>query len=1331
MTAGLPMSTFSHCHTTTEDSISPTGIIVTAFLVGFIMHNQLSLSFKKNTLRKVTYYLQLKKILCFLIFYCFVISLSSSAQSFKTTLTASDNEDFYQPNYPLIFVSAPIIETENKYGGVSGRYKLGTDVLAANNPDGGNQLWMLLPDGQTKLLFPLAIHLKQNLIDTPEGMLNSGSVVEPNLSEDGKTVYFSYFHNADDKSYQSNLPKLGADLYSINISALLDDYSLAPELLITKRLTVANVTTNGKLGMEELYKNALNSKLKSNTSNNWGSVYMHAEEMRTKNGLKLIYVSDKRRTSNSNRSMGYANHNFNLFSADIGDDGSLSNHQQFQYYTTTSALSPNRLRDGIAFSYQATTEDARHWQVQGLSSSGQWYPLFGYGNSPEAAHLSTFCVTEKGKNPGDYLITTSYYNLNNNGFGALHSLKLSMAGINAYDLPQAGVIVPRQLGAKLLTKGVTIGDLPSKIHNGKSLGKFTTPRCGMADELFFSHTTTSANSRALDSDKSRGIYKSYIGFRNNLEPFDATAEVNVDAGEGIAKVIADDSGTVNLLWPLPILNWQQRTGDIEQTYSAPAVASNTTIQAGDPYAQVGTSALWNTDRRPLDCWLGAQGQVPYSPNQANQNINAENQELVSQSAGLNRVQNQADFCEYLLPTNVLGVAINLTSNKLKGSYGNYQSVGKSVRETSRLLGVYSVKDQQDQSFKAIIPANVPFDFHLLDRRTGLKLTDTRSWHSLKPEESRTDCGGCHQHEKAKAVPFKDTYAAQNAPLDMVNKTTFVDYDAMCRPEIKTTTLPSLETLEWTADIWPGFDRNCSSCHNSDSSSDEQALTALSYVNEEEAYQALHNRKFINQTLGAIGSPAWWAARGQRSDGRNNDLEKYQPNYAKNKWGFKHSSVHQEKNDLCAGGSPNEAKWVYKFGHWIDNFQHRDTSNGLFNTKLDRYHPTVNSSIIGACTSGDLHIGWWDDSGQIKRISVSINGVPLFELEDQSNSSKQISLGNVEPTDSIGVSVEDSTGNNQNYQKSFKELSAECTVRLEGPTTEVTAKPYNHDNDYTDEQTDIGTVLADRALDQEPKPTDVPDVPKDNTNIESALILPADIDEPINASIHYSTMELPVIADTYISQYNNGEKQMNFGGSENLRLYTGTMRRALIKADLSNAPQDRELIKASLKVFVMKVAYPSAPKLLAFKLTKHWTEGTQRWSTRPDGVTWLENDYFDHDDSPENNWLTPGGDLDLLSDYGYGANGLIKRATVVEGEWLSLDITAVVQSWITSPETNHGLLLRGIIRPGNAIHLASRNNGDYSLAPKIEYHYFGEPIDTHGNRNLDKHAADNSAEHAGN
>lgn len=1269
------------------------------------MHNQPSLEQKKAQPILTKYfclkYTNISTIFIKTLFYALLLtSFSSLALSFKTKSNSTGNEGFYQTDYPLIFVSAPIKESENSSGGLTGKYETGTDVLSANNPDGGNELWILFPNGQTKKLFPLDIHLEQNIIDTGIGMLKHGSVVEPNLSEDGKTVYFSYFHNADDKTSQSRLPKLGADLYSINISALLSDHSLPAELLTAKRLTYANIDENGKT---DIYKNAMNSELKSNGSHNWGTVYMHAEEMRTDSGLKLIYVSDKKRISNSNKAMGYANHNFNLFSADISEDGSLSNHQQFQYYTTTSALSPNKLRNGIAFSYQATTEDARHWQIQGLTSSGQWYPIFGYGNSPEAAHLSTFCVKEKGENPGDYLITASYYNLNNNGFGALHSLKLSMAGLNAYDLPKSGVIIPRQLGAKLLTKGVKVKDLPSETHNGQSLGKFTTPRCGMADELFFAHTKTSANTRTLDSNNSKGIYKSYIGFRNNLEPFTSSSTIDIEASKGVAKIIEEDTGAVNLLWPLPVLTWQQRSGDIEQTYAAPAVASETNITAGNPYAQVGTSALWNTDRRPFDCWLGNKGQKPFSPNKANQNAFTEKQELVNQSAGLTRVQNQADFCEYLLPSNVLGVAVNLTSNRLKGSYGNYQSAGNQAKETSKLLGVYSVVNQEDQSFKAIIPANTPFDFHLLDRKTGLKLTDTRSWHSLKPEENRTDCGGCHQHEKNKAVPFEETFAAQNEPMNMVDQTTYIDYDSMCRPEIKTSSLASIAPLEWVSDIWPGFERNCSSCHDKTASNDETALKALSYRNEQEAYKMLTARNFINQALGAIGSPAWWAARGERTDGRNNNLEKYKTDYDSNKWGFRHSSIHKNQKPLCDGDSPEEAKWVYKFGHWIDNFQHRDVDNGQFNTKLDRYHPTVSSSISGMCTSNNLRVGWWDDSGSIKRLTVSINGTPIKELFNQSNGSTEVNIPNLQNEDSLYVEVTDLAGNSQNYDKSFKELLTECKARFEGKDVFSTAKPYNHDNDYTDEQTDIGTVLASEALDQEDRTVN-------DTNIETTLTLTADIDTPIDYNASYNTIELPVIADSYISQYNEGEKRMNFGGSQILRITGGKARRALIKTDLSDVPENRELLKASLKVFVLRASYTSYPKLLAFKVKKDWTEGSQRWGHYPDGVTWLENNYADHNDSFENNWLNPGSDIDSSSNYGYGNNGLIKRASVVEGHWLSLDITEVVQSWLNSPETNHGIMLRGIVRSGNFIRLASKDYEDETLAPRIEYHYADDPVE---------------------
>jgi hypothetical protein len=204
--------------------------------------------------------------------------------------------------------------------------------------------------------------------------------------------------------------------------------------------------------------------------------------------------------------------------------------------------------------------------------------------------------------------------------------------------------------------------------------------------------------------------------------------------------------------------------------------------------------------------------------------------------------------------------------------------------------------------------------------------------------------------------------------------------------------------------------------------------------------------------------------------------------------------------------------------------------------------------------------------------------------------------------------------------------------------------------------------------------------------------------------------LPILADATISQYNSSEEKMNFGGSVSLKISGGKSRKTLIKADLSSAPQNRELLKASLQVFVLKISYPSSPMLLAFKVMEPWSEGTKSWGVFPDGVTWLEHDYIDHDNSTTNNWMTSGGDFDRLSNHGYGANGLIKRASATVGEWISIDITPVVQEWIDNPNTNHGLLLRGIMRSGNFISIASKDNDDKSLAPKIEYHYAGDPVE---------------------
>jgi hypothetical protein len=970
---------------------------------------------------------------------CTAVSLStvapSHAQTWQTAANHVGDDRYFLPPYPVVFVAARVNEIPSSTG-IDGSYHIGTDVLSANNPDRGHHLWIIMPDGAVKKLFPLPAHQQvAGLIDTPLGQLGRASVVEPNLSEDGTRIYFSYFHDTTVEASSSfglhRLPLKGADLYVLDLTDLLIDPSVDPAALPVTRLTFRTYAGNGAQTAADRNKAAMNQTLASSTGpNDWGTVYMHAVEMRTAAGLKLVYVSDERRLQNSNQpmSIGEANHNFNLHIADIAADGTLSAARQFQYYTTTSALSPTPLRNGIAFSYQASTADARNWHIQGMNSAGRWYPILGYGTNPELFHLGAFCVRTTGNSPGDYFVGARYYNFNNEGFGSLWAQNLAQAGLNTYDVSTSWGIVPRQVGSYKVTNGVTSNDYPSAKVGNQYIGKMTTPRCGYPDELFMAYSPTSANGRLLDNEGNRSIYHSYIAYRPNLAPFHPLDPINVAAQTGLRIVVDDSSDAYTLVWPVPVLPWDERTGDAQQRFARGIADPRTTIAPGLPYAQVGTSALYNTDRKPFDCWLGPSGQTPYSPNKPYTNINQENDLIVDNTDGLTYVQNQSNFCEPLSPTNVLGVAINLTSNKTNLSAGfnpGYTTDGNGKKEAAKLLGVYDVRSQADQSFLATIPANAPFELQLLHRRYGLKLADVRSWHSLQPRETRNNCGGCHQHQPGQAIPFAGTTADQQPPLDMVGATPFLRYDGACTPTLRWTRLPTRAMPEWKADIWPGFDQHCGNCHNSSRSSDTMALAALDYVDESSAYNRMRFRNYANSLLGALGSPAWWAARGERTDGRRNDLAKYQPNYAAGQWGFRFSAVHATDPGLCNQNDAAVAQWVYRFGQWIDNHMPRDTG-AAYGWKHDWYHPSVDAALSAAdCSLTDLRVGFWDDSGSVAELLVSINDAVIVSHTNYRNGAVFVPLAGVTATDTVQITLRDYADNRQMYARRIVDLQREC------------------------------------------------------------------------------------------------------------------------------------------------------------------------------------------------------------------------------------------------------------------------------------------------------------------
>ncbi len=971
----------------------------------------------------------------------------AGAQQWETAANHAGDPLYVQPPYEVVFVATKVVEGTTSCGGNTvplGQYDIGTDVLAATKPSGGNTLWVVTRTGSVVKLFPRPVHSsilvthpdtgqQVPLIDTPSGQLDKGSVVEPNVSEDGKRIIFSYFHDATltTAANQGSLSLRGADLYTLDLTALLANPQADPDTFPVRRLTFRQYDPSGAQSNTDKNKDAMNQLVVNNGNNGWGTVFMHGIELRTFDGLKMLYVSGAKRLMNSNDQRNHANYNTSLEIADIEADGSLGAHRQLHYYTTTAALSPTPLPAGFAFSYQATTGDGRNWQIQRIDSEGRWSPLIGYGSNPDLFHLGGYCVAttadSHGNAAGDYFLATRYYNQNNNGFGALWKINLADTGINTYDDVTSWGVKPRQKNARKISKFIPNGDDPSGQNGqGQWYGKITSPRCGRPDELYFAYTPTSANGRLCSSD-GKHIYHAYIAFRDGFEDFDPTAVWAPATNDGLRVLVDDSSDLYTLAWPLPVLSWYDRTGKVKQDVSPPVIDRRSPIQLGEPFAMVGTSAIYNTDRRPYDCWLGpGGGGQPYNPNTISNNQydqitgNFDAVTKVMQTAG------QPDLCKALTHDDVLGIQVSLTSNKINHNCCNlgYETDGSGDLETVKVLGVYDVRGQSDGSFKAMIPSHVPFEFQLLDIRYGMRLVDVRSWHSLQPRETRTNCGGCHQHVENQGIPFAGTVAATSPPLDMVTQTQTVSYDAACNPVVTTSTNATEPLPEWKQDVWPGFNSYCSSCHTGSGSG--VAKFAYNANDEAAAYSELKTKKFADDVSGALGSAAFWAARGERTDGRDNAL------YAGTNPPYYYNSVHDTQLGLCNQSDSVKADWVRRFGQWIDNHMPR-TTTGNFPTGKDRYHPTVDGAFSNsACNGNKLRVGWWDDSGFLQLVEVYKNGTLIPGASwgpNLPNGSQVLSNLGITDNDVIKVLAMDADSNRQWYEKTGEQLKRDCQYKF--------------------------------------------------------------------------------------------------------------------------------------------------------------------------------------------------------------------------------------------------------------------------------------------------------------
>jgi hypothetical protein len=233
-------------------------------------------------------------------------------------------------------------------------------------------------------------------------------VTDPFVSFDGQCVYYSLFPDVRPEAIngQRGLPYVGADIYRIHLGTRA-----------IERLTHGEFTPN--TGAAHWYRDSSGNYLPSGVPNpyewdhlGYGVVNLGPAPVA---GGKIAFTSNR---NGFTPPKGFTNPTLQLYVMD--EDG--SNVEAVAPMSISSALHPTPLRDGrLMFSTHESQglRDRRLWGIWAIQPDGrQWSPLVSAFHAVQAFHFMTQLSNQD-------LVVVDYYNLNNNGFGALYRMPIA------------------------------------------------------------------------------------------------------------------------------------------------------------------------------------------------------------------------------------------------------------------------------------------------------------------------------------------------------------------------------------------------------------------------------------------------------------------------------------------------------------------------------------------------------------------------------------------------------------------------------------------------------------------------------------------------------------------------------------------------------------------------------------------------------------------------------------------------------------------------------------------------------------------------------------------
>lgn len=686
-------------------------------------------------------------------------------------------------NYDIVYVRQP------RFGDYTNT--IWPEVFHPARLDGGADLMLLHTNGTEEVLVAGGI----------------GGVTDPFISFDAQWCYYALYPDLSDaglNGQRDNLPYAGSDIYRINL-----------QTRIVQRLTFQEFTPNTGAGKWN-YADPSSTSYQLTTLG-YGILNLAPCPLA---GGKIAFVSNR---NGFTPPKNYTAPTLQLFVMD--EDG--QNVTQIAPINIGSALHPTPLQDGrIMFSSFESQglRDERMWGIWTIWPDGRiWEPLVSAFHSGQAFHFMTQISS------GD-VVVVDYYNLNNNGFGALFRLPVSAPPgqprfysafqTNTPPLDQtvgAGYHYPFTIpfqpwGMYALTPFTHPQDEAAPLGaNGVRVGKFTHPSGAPNNDLLVVWTPGPAN------NQDRPTPTPYYDAGLYLIPSTITV-----TNPAQLQLIKNDP-RYNEAWPRAVVPWKAIHGTDEPA-QLPWLPNDGTahpdLPAGTPYGIVGTSSFYKRESFPGDVPPWADFFDGLDAFNTAENGQSSNWDYQGSDAG--RYWNSNIFAVRIL-------AMEPNSHRSYGpNSGGPNNDGNffvsHARERLRILGeiplrkygtngapILDPEGNPDTSFMAKLPADTPFTFQMLDQ-DGLVLTMAQTWHQVRPGEVRNNCGGCHAHSQAPLL-IENTAAGQPGykPIDLTTMVTLLSKDTNGTTIVKTKPAGAIN-VEFLRDIRPLLQRSCVPCH---------------------------------------------------------------------------------------------------------------------------------------------------------------------------------------------------------------------------------------------------------------------------------------------------------------------------------------------------------------------------------------------------------------------------------------------------------------------------------------------------------------------------------------